>query len=684
MPKPSDAKFKKERGFPTPRGMSRQGKGVNFALFSENATEVSLCLFLPGSKQPFAEISLDPNINKTGWIWHILLIDLPTEQLEYGFRVKGSNQQIGNLFNPQNILSDPYAPGLNTGQQWGQKDLGKEEQPPFGKLTLDAPFDWEGTSPPKIPVEELIIYEMHVRSFTQHSSSKAKSPGTFLAIIEKIPYLKSLGINAIELMPIFEFNECENPHLNPKTGQKLTNFWGYSTINFFTPMNRYSSSQGWVAAMDDFRTLVKEMHKNGIEVYLDVVYNHTAENDELGPWFSFKGIDNKVYYMIDPEGHYRNFSGTGNTFNANHPVVAQFIVDSLRYWAGKMHVDGFRFDLASCLTRNQNGIPLPNPPLIEAMTTDPILADVKFIAEAWDAGGLYQVGSFPCEGRWFEWNGKYRDVVRRFIKGTDGLSGEFATVLSGSEDLYARDRGPYHSINFVTAHDGFTLLDLVSYQSKHNLENGEDNRDGSDQNESWNCGEEGPTTNSKILLLREKQMRNFHAALMISLGTPMILMGDEYGHTRNGNNNAYCQDNELNWFLWDQLEKNKDFARFHRLMIQFRVKNPLLKRTEFLREEDVAWHGHAPNTPNWERESRFVAYTLNDVVLAEPLYIAFNANFLPANIQLPPPPKGKKWYRIVDTSLASPDDFCEDPKRKPPIEGTYHLPEYSSFIAKAL
>lgn len=676
--------IKWERGFSSPLGVSRKGKGVNFALFAEHAEKITLCLFSPGSKHPFAEIPLDPEYNKTGWVWHILLSGLPGDHLEYGFQISGLKDNPGNLYNPEKILSDPYAKGLNAGHEWGHKELNEELECPRGKLILDAPFDWGDTRPPKIPLEDLVIYEMQVRSFTKHPSSKTNAPGTFRGIAEKIPYLKSLGVNAVELMPIFEFDECENDLINPKTNQKLKNVWGYSTINFFAPMDRFSSSHDWTGAMDDFRFLVKEMHKNGIEVYLDVVYNHTAEGNQNGPFFSFKGIDNRVYYMIDLEGKYLDFSGTGNTLNANHPVVAQFIVDSLLYWVNEMHVDGFRFDLASCLTRDEKGIPLPNPPVIQAITNDPVLANVKMIAEAWDAGGLYQVGSFPDEKRWLEWNGKYRDVVRRFIKGTDDQSKEFATAISGSEDLYGSTKQPYHSINFITAHDGFTLRDLVSYQDKHNEENGEDNRDGANQNESWNCGHEGPTDNHNIISLRERQMRNFHVALMVSIGTPMILMGDEYGHTKKGNNNTYCQDNTLNWFLWDELKVRANFVRFHKLMVQFRLKNSLLRRREFLKNTDVSWHGHTPDIVNWSRENRFLAYTLHDTVHSKSLYIAFNAQFQSAHIQLPEPPKGKKWYRIVDTSLPSPSDFCEDPKSQHPLKHTYNLPEYSALIAKAL
>ncbi|MBI2810762.1 MAG: glycogen debranching protein GlgX [Candidatus Melainabacteria bacterium] len=673
--------FQTDRGHSEPLGVTHQDGGLNFALFSQYSTQVTLCLFSSQSKGPIAEIPLDPDINRTGWVWHILLKGLPEEQLEYAYRVDGPKEDPRNLFDSKHLLLDPYAKGLNSSTEWGHKDRDPESGA-HAKVLFDVPFDWQGTKPPRIPMEELVIYEMHVRAFTQHPSSKTKKPGTFLGIIEKIPYLKSLGVNAIELLPIFEFDECLNSHTNPRTHQKLKNFWGYSTINFFSPMNRYASSQSATSAIDDFRTLVREMHKNGIEVILDVVYNHTGEGNKNGPVLSYKGIDNQVYYMVHPDGHYLDFSGTGNTVNANHPVVAAFILDSLRYWVSEMHVDGFRFDLASCLTRDDKGTPLPQPPVIHAITNDPILSEAKLIAEAWDAGGLYQVGSFPGEGRWAEWNGKYRDVVRRFIKGTGDHAGAFAKVMTGSQDLYGHGRRPYHSINFVTAHDGYTLRDLVTYQEKHNLENGEENRDGGNDNDSWNCGCEGPTSNRKVTLLREKQMRNLYAALMLSIGTPMILMGDEYGHTRNGNNNAYCQDNALNWFMWDELSKHEQFQRFCTLLNAFRKKNPLFHRKEFLKETDVEWHGHLPLKANWG--SRFLAYTLKDPTKMQHLYIAFNADFQPAPIQLPPPPQGKKWFRVMDTSLSCPNDITSTPQATIPLKFTYTLPDYSSFVAQAL
>src|ERR1700722_2306684 len=447
--------IKWKRGSSTPLGVSRLEGGINFAVFSEHATQVKLCLFSPQSRQSFAEITLDPELNRTGQIWHMVRIGLSGDHIEYGYKMTGPKEDPRDSFDEKRILSDPYAKGLGTSHEWGRKEYSDPAYTPRGKVILETPFEWEKVPQPRLPMEELVIYEMHVRSFTIHPSSKSKEPGTFLGVIDKIPYLKSLGVNAIELMPIFEFDECSNHFINPKTKQRLKNIWGYSTINFFAPMNRFSSSSEWTGAMDDFRTLVKEMHKNKIEVYLDVVYNHTAEGNKQGPWFSFRGIDNQVYYMVHPDGHYLDYSGTGNTFDANHPVVAKLIVDSLRYWVNEMHVDGFRFDLASCLTRDEKGTPLPNPPVIQMIDADPVLADVKLIAEAWDAGGLYQVGSFPGGNRWAEWNGKYRDVVRRFIKGTDNQVGEFAKTMSGSQDLYGHGRRPYHSVNFVIAHDGF-------------------------------------------------------------------------------------------------------------------------------------------------------------------------------------------------------------------------------------
>lgn len=666
------ASYPTQRGSPVPFGVSRKDQLINFSLFSENATGVSLCLFTPGHQTPFIEIPLNPQINRTGDLWHISVGNLPTI-FEWGYKIYSQDKA------PTSIVSDPYSKELNTPVEWGSPFYASNLI--LSKWNASFPyFDWENEVPPNIAMKDLIIYEMHVRGFTKDPSSQTKNPGSFEALIEKIPYLQELGINAIELLPIFEFNECENHLKNSKTGEPLYNFWGYSTVNFFSLMRRYTRSSNPIG---EFKTLVKELHKNKIEIILDVVYNHSAEGNEKGPNFSFREIDKAAYYILGPEGEYLNFSGCGNTFNCNHPVTMELIIDSLHYWAGEMHVDGFRFDLASILTRDTSGYPMIHPPLIESISKDPILANCKIIAEAWDAAGLYQVGNFPSFGRWAEWNGKYRDTVRKFIKGTEGQAGDVAKMVSGSQNLYGSSRTPCHSINFVIAHDGFTLKDLVSYNQKHNEENGEHNHDGMNDNESWNCGQEGETTNPKIIQLRERQMRNFHTMLMVSLGTPMLYMGDEYGHTRNGNNNAWCHDNVYNWFQWNLLTSSKEFFRFYKQLIAFRKNEPLLRREEFLKKEEVDWHGHTPLHPDWSAKSKFIAYTLKDLAKENHLYIAFNAQDDRPSIQLPLPPSQKKWYRIVDTALASPDDFSQEPSKFAPLKASYKMEAYSALIAKA-
>lgn len=670
-------------GSAAPLGASRMGALTNFSLFSQHATGVTLCLFSPGATHPFLSLELNPKTNKSTNIWHIAVEGLP-EHILYAYKVDGPNAPSqGLIFDKKRLVSDPYAKGLDSTHVWSDGFAHEDLYQPKGKVIHITTFDWQGISPPNIPQEQLIIYEMHVRGFTQHQSSGTKHPGTFLGIIEKIPYLKNLGINAVELLPLFEFNECENNYKNPKTQKRLHNFWGYSTVNFFSPMNRFATSNQWQASIDEFKTLVRELHRNKIEVILDVVYNHTAECGKTGPYLSFKGIDNSVYYLLGPEGNYLNFSGTGNTFNCNHPAARRLIIDSLKYWVNEMHVDGFRFDLASILTRGTDGEPLANPPLIDEILSEPGLANTKWIAEAWDAAGLYQVGSFPGQGQWYEWNGKYRDAVRSFLKGTDGQAGAFATALCGSQDLYGMDRAPYHSINFVTAHDGYSLRDLVSYQDKHNETNAEENRDGANDNESWNCGVEGETQNHQILHLRDLQMKNFLLALIFSIGTPMILMGDEYGHTRKGNNNPYCQDNELNWFLWNELQKNQPLHQFCRSLIQCRTKySHLFCRKEFLSSDDIIWHGHKANTPSWEPSSRFIAYTLIDPK-GHDLYIAFNAHFETAHIELPQRKDTKRWYKVVDTSRRSSPHFIEHPERGHPEKFSYTIPSHSALVLQA-
>lgn len=673
-----EQKFLTSRGFPYPFGASKHPKGFNFSVFSKNADGINLCLFEPNKTTPYTEIPLDPIKNRTGNAWHIFVYDVP-DHYGYGYRVDGPYDPLsGNYFDKRSIVLDPYSKLTLTSSKWG---LGpKKQHINQGMVFPLEPFHWGDDEHPKIPFQDLIIYEMHVRGFTQDPSSNVKNKGTFLGVIEKIPYLKSLGVNAVELMPIFEFNERDNIRKNPITGNLLYQYWGYSTINFFSPMNRFSTTTE--NSIIEFKTLVKELHANGIEVILDVVYNHTAEGNENGPVISFKGLENSVYYMLGPNGEYYNFSGCGNTFNCNNPVVREFIKNSLRYWVTEMHVDGFRFDLASVLSRDHDGIPLAKPPLIEAITLDPILANTKLIAEAWDAGGLYQVGSFPGLRAWAEWNGPYRDGVRKFLKGTDGEVGNFATRLAGSEDLYGKGRFPYHSINFVTAHDGFTLADLVSYNEKHNEENAENNTDGANDNYSWNMGQEGATNDEKIIKLREQQMRNFVLALMVSQGVPMILMGDEYGHTKNGNNNTWCHDSRLNWFQWDNLEKNQGLFRFFQHTIALRKHHPILTRSRFLREKDVTWHGKEFIKPDWSINARFLAFTLTDFLRNYALYVAFNSQFEAVTFKLPPQDPKKPWKVIVDTSKPSPEDIVDEDQAKEATGDSYTLPAYSALLLK--
>lgn len=666
--------FSLNRGYTYPFGVSKYPEGYNFSLFSTSATAVSLCLFRPDEKLPFLEIPLDEEVNKTGDVWHIFVYDLPPEY-HYGYRIDGPYDPIrGHYFDNRMIVLDPYAKEVASSSKWGTPMPRDTSRIHRGIIDPLKPFDWGKDKHPKLPLQELVIYEMHVRAFTQDPSSNTENRGLFTGIVEKIPYLKSLGVNALELMPIYEFNESINKYHNPLTSEPLYNFWGYSTVNFFSLMTRYGNA-------NDFKTLVKELHANDIEVILDVVYNHTAEGNEEGPILSFKGIENSVYYMLTPNGEYYNFSGCGNTVNCNHLVVRDFIRESLRYWVTEMHIDGFRFDLASIMVRSDEGIPLANPPVIDAISNDPVLADTKLIAEAWDAGGLYQVGSFPGQGRWAEWNGKYRDCVRRFIKGTDGIIGEFATRLCGSEDLYGSRKHPGQSINFITAHDGFTLADLVAYNQKHNEANGEDNRDGANDNESWNCGAEGFTEDEAICQLRERQMKNFHVAIMVSQGVPMILMGDEYGHTKLGNNNTWGHDSRLNWFQWDALEKNRDFFRFYQKMIAFRKSHPVLTRSRFLRQSDIAWHGVEPGKPDWGATSRFIAYTLPDALNKCSLYIAFNAHYHEIKVNLPEHKSG--WIVCVNTALAAPHDIVEESEGKPLSSRAFTLAPHSAIVLKA-
>lgn len=669
-------------GMLQPLGATMAEDGVNFAIYSKHATAVTLCLYSSeDQKNLLFQIPLMPTPSNAGKVWHIFVHNIPLNLL-YTYRIHGDSSFLPASDETALNLLDPYAKAVATGNTWGRENF---PYSPLGVILSEAPFDWGLDASPQIPSEDLIIYEMHVRGFTRHRTSGTANPGTFLGLIEKIPHLIKLGINAVQLMPMFEFNECEYERRNPVNGKRLYNYWGYSHVSFFAPMQRYVVGEQQHAGITEFKTMVKALHNNGIEVILDVVYNHTAEGNGHGPILSFKGIDNNIYYLLDNQGNYLNFTGCGNTVNCNHPVVEQLILDSLRFWVTEMHVDGFRFDLTSIFTRGpQEGRPLAHPPILEAIAHDPVLSRVKLIAEPWDAAGLYQLGFFAAQYHcWSEWNGRFRDMIRRFIRGGGG-KGQFITNLCGSEDLYY-SRTPTASINFITAHDGFTLSDLVSYNQKHNLENGEENRDGLNWNESWNCGAEGITNNKKVLQLRERQMRNLHLALMLSRGIPMLLMGDEYGHTKKGNNNTWCQDNELNWFLWDHLKKNEVFFRFYRALIHFRRQHPILHKNSFFTNQNIEWHGIEPFKPNWEPYDTFVAFVIKNPELQEDIYVAFNAGPEFAHITLPyceiP---GKKWHWVVNTASPSPYDFREEEARTPIIDLQYRMQPYSAILLKTL
>ena len=677
--------FKVERGKPLPFGATPIRNGINFSLFSKHATAASLVLFQPGSNKPLAEIPLDEHCNRTGQMWHLFVHPLDPD-IHYGWRLNGPHDhRKGHWIDPDIILIDPYAKGLSGGAVWGQPDIyhekGEEGERIYhhrlGCLPVED-FDWEGDAPLRTPLEDTIIYELHVRGFTVHPSSGVRHPGTYMGLTEKIPYLQELGITAVELMPVFEFDENEHLRHHPQTGELLRNFWGYSPIAFMAPKASYAFDGRDGNQVNEFRQMVKAFHRAGIEVYLDVVFNHTGEGDERGPTVSFRGIDNRVYYMLDEQGRYRNFSGCGNTLNCNHPLVRGMIIDCLHYWVSEMHVDGFRFDLASILGRGPDGEVLQNPPLLESIAVDPVLADTKIIAEAWDAAGLYQVGSFPAWGRWAEWNGFYRDQVRLFWKGEKGIVSHLASRMCGSEDLYSPSgRSPYHSINFVTAHDGFTLHDLVSYNEKHNEDNGEENRDGDNNNNSMNFGVEGSTEKHTINRKRRQHMKNFIATLLLSQGVPMILAGDEFRRTQQGNNNPYCQDNEISWVNWEKADQHADMLRFTRLMIAFRKRHNSLRREHFFGYgPGIRWLGKKVDVPDWSEKARWLAFLLeghkapqttdNDII------VMLNASDRVHHFAVP---KGdSKWHRVIDTSRPSPEDIFENEDEAPAIG--YHHERY--------
>jgi glycogen operon protein len=687
--------FKTYPGKPLPFGATLYEHGVQFSIFSRHATSIVLQFFDKSEdKDPSSEIELDPNINKTGDIWHIFIEGIKIGKL-YGYRADGHYKpEEGLRFNKNKLLLDPYTQAVTGNFNWNLSDArGYDINSPEGDIsfcTIDsaggAPkcivlgkyFDWGDDRPLKIPIRDTIIYETHIRGLTCHPSSQVKHPGTFQGLIEKIPYLKELGITAVELLPIQEFDEWEIMRKDPTSGKQLMNYWGYSTISFFAPKGRYSSSGAMGEQVREFKKMVRELHKAGIEVILDVVFNHTAEGDETGPTLCFRGLDNTIYYLLDDGGRsYRNYSGCGNTLNCNHPLVRGFILDCLLYWVVEMHVDGFRFDLASILGRDQDGRILENPPLIERIAENAVLRDTKIIAEAWDAAGAYQVGSFPGT-RWAEWNGHFRDDVRRFWRGDSGMVSQLATRLAGSSDLYKESgRSPFHSINFVTCHDGFTLHDLVSYNTKHNEANGEENRDGGNENISCNYGVEGETDDGEINTIRTRQIKNFLATLMLSQGVPMLLGGDEFRRTQRGNNNAYCQNNEISWYDWNLLQKYRETFRFTKEIIAFRKRHPSLRRARFFTGRDNAlngipdinWHGTALNKPDWSKKSRSLACLIDGSRLEtdaeyddNDLYLIFNASEKSLAFSLPKLPSGRKWWRAIDTSLPSPQDIVPDGK----------------------
>jgi len=665
--------FKLRRGRPFPFGATLIPGGVNFSIYSRYATACTLVLLKKHQQEPFAEIPF-PDEFRIGNVYSMVVFDLDYENLEYGYRMDGPfNPSEGHWFDRSKILIDPYAKIIGGRDVWGVQPDWNDPYAHRARIAFDD-FDWEDDRPLEIPPEDLIIYEAHVRGFTRHPSSGVKHPGTFAGIREKIPYLKELGINAIELMPVFEFDEFENSRPHPQTGEQLLNYWGYSSVGFFAPKAGYAATGHLGMQVDEFKALVKQLHKNGIEVILDVVFNHTAEGNENGPYISFRGLDNQTYYMLTPEGYYFNFSGCGNTLNCNNPVVRSMVLDCLRYWASEYHIDGFRFDLASILGRDPWGAPLANPPLLESLAFDPILAKCKLIAEAWDAGGLYQVGSFPAFGRWAEWNGKYRDTVRKFLKGEAGTIGEIAQCLQGSPNLYAgAGRSPATSVNFITAHDGFTLSDLVSYNDKHNEVNGEYNNDGTNDNESWNCGVEGPTDDPGILALRGRQMRNAMTLLIVSQGIPMLLMGDEIGRSQYGNNNTYCHDSELTWFDWTLRDRNSNFFRFVRHCLAFRKAHPVLRNRDHFHNQDrvgsgyadITWHGTQAWNADWSSGSRTLAFLLcgkharEGTVQDDYIYVAANMHWHSHHFELPGLPPGMAWHVFVNTACPSPEESWE-------------------------
>jgi glycogen operon protein len=681
-------------GRSAPLGASIGPDGVNFSVYSKHATLVELLLFDDRtSTKPSRVIALDPRVNRTYHYWHTRVPDLQAGQV-YAYRVHGPfAPERGLRFDPDKVLLDPYGLAVAVPDGYDREAARRPGDTAASamKSVVAAPggYDWEGDRPLRRPFAETVIYEAHVRGFTcrPNSGVAARTRGTYAGFIEKIPYLVDLGVTAVEFLPVFQFDPQDAP------GGRI-NYWGYQPVSFFAPHHAYSSRKDPLGVLDEFRDLVKALHRAGIEVILDVVFNHTTEGGQTGPTLCYRGLANGVYYILEKDrSRYADHSGCGNTLNANHSIVRRLIQDSLRYWVTEMHVDGFRFDLASILSRDEAGHPVPNPPVIWDIESDPLLAGTKLIAEAWDASGLYQVGSFIGD-TWQEWNGRFRDDVRRFLKSDNDTVSRLGMRLLGSPDIYGHEeREAEQSVNFVACHDGFTLNDVVSYNQKHNEANGEDNRDGSNDNMSWNCGVEGPTTDPAVEGLRNRQVKNFHALTLLAVGTPMLLMGDEVRQTQNGNNNAYCQDNELSWFDWDLLARHADIHRFVKLLIAFRERRGAvaagapLSLNELLKRAAIRWHGTTLDRPDWGEHSHSLAFTLRSVHAELLLHGMLNAYWEPLTFELPATDgvEGQPWRRCIDTALASPDDIQPWDTALTVAGSTYTVqPRSVVFLAQAL
>lgn len=680
--------FKIRPGFFRMYGACVASNGVSFTINSHGATRCTLLLFKPQAPKPYARIPF-PDSYRIGDTYSMLVFDIKPDEFEYAFSFDGPYEPAkGLLFNEENVILDPYSRAVTGQRKWGEKPEGGKDFE-YRARVVKSNFDWGNIKQLEQPFEDLVIYETHVRGYTKDKSSGVSALGTFAGLKDKIPYLKDLGINAVELMPIFEFDEMESARV--VDGVQLYNYWGYNTVSFFAPNTSYAFNEEHNHEGDELKSLIKALKENGIEVILDVVFNHTAEGNEMGPCFSFKGIDNNVYYMLTPDAHYYNFSGCGNVMNCNHPVVRSFIIDCLRHWAIEYRVDGFRFDLASILGRDQNGAPMANPPILESLAFDPVLGKMKLIAEAWDAGGLYQVGSFPSWNRWAEWNGRYRDDMRSFLKGDDGMAGNAITRITGSRDLYSPEsRGHKASVNFMTCHDGFTLYDLYSYNEKHNEKNGWNNTDGDNNGHSWNCGAEGETDDPNVNGLRRRLIKNAFAALLCSRGPAMFFAGDEFCNTQFGNNNAYCQDNIISWLDWSRLEKFKEIHDFVRHMIQFRKEHPILRKMtkpSSCQFPEISVHNGTPFNASTDYKTKLIGImyagrneedTEDDIV-----FYCMNAYWEPLVMQLPVLPNGKHWH--VDTNTNAEYFDGEDFTAKTELLGvnTIRVPARTTIILVA-